>query len=126
MRLSSRRLSVLSATAAAAAVMLGLTAADAFVVVGPRQHHNAVTVSNNIPSSILMASTEESSSPPACAIPSDLGGEDGGDTPTVTVADLRSASLVNQRNERVSLGDLMGSGSDDDKTSIVVFLRHLG
>mmetsp|Transcript_2034 Transcript_2034/g.4689 ORF Transcript_2034/g.4689 Transcript_2034/m.4689 type:complete len:128 (-) Transcript_2034:193-576(-) len=127
MRLSSRRLSVLSATAAAAAVMLGLTATDAFVVVGPRQHHNAATVSNNIiPSSILMASTEESSSPPPCAIPSDLSGDDGGDTPKVTVADLRSASLVNQRNERVSLGDLMGSGSDDDKTSIVVFLRHMG
>ena len=120
MRLSSRRLSVVSLTAAAAAVMLGLTVTDAFVV-GPRQHHEHVTVRNN-PSSIRMASTEESSSTQPCAIPSDLDGDGAGDTQVVTVADLRSVSLVNQRNERVSLGDLMGN---DDTTSIVVFLRHM-
>ena len=122
MRLSSRRLSVVSVTAAAAAVMLGLTVTDAFVV-GPRQHHDAVTARNN-PSTIQMASIEESSSTQPCAIPSDLDGDgDGaGVTQDVAVADLRSASLVNQRNERVSLGDLMGN---EDTTSIVVFLRHM-
>ena len=129
---------MVSATAAAA--MLGLTAAavtDAFLVSPRQQRHVAVTgpvSNNNIPSSsIHMASTEESSSLSPCAIPSDLDNNDGdgddgsGDAPEVTVADLRSVSLVNHRNERVSLGDLMGSGSsDDDKTSIVVFLRHMG
>lgn len=97
--------------------------ADAFVMIPqPSSPSPSSRISSIVSTSatIFMTSTdtETTAESSPCSVPD-------ADTPSaVTAADLRSASLVNHKNERVLLGDILKD--DDETTSIVVFLRHMG
>jgi hypothetical protein len=107
----------LAATLTVAAVGLAAQTTTAFQPPVARTISNSVTASSSTRRGALFAVSanqeEETSSP--CATP------DGVIPESVTAQSLRSAILTNADGELVNLGEQMGK-----RTSVVVFLRHLG
>ena len=111
-------ISAVAALTAAAVAAVSFRAADAFT---PKIRNLSSPTTFQISRQQQLGASTSSSTTETTESPCTVAEDNQEQVDKATAQSLRSATVVNARGERVSLGQVMKDG-----TSIVVFLRHMG